>query len=322
MKHITIHKWSTIPFPDFIYKHFILKSLILSLLITLVLSSGYSQTPRGKFLSDSIQLGSPVRFALSFKHKPSIDIFFPDSTYNFSPFELVNREYFTTSTDQSGSLDSLIYTLVSFDVEKTQKLTLPIFIRNKQDCTAVFSPVDSVFLREMIKSNTQLSSLDLKKDTKIIALEPQPNYPLIFLIFVGLAFLSGIIFWLFGKPIRRQLKLYRFKRRYDEFLKLYLRLVKSVDDKNSKLDNVEKAVVLWKKYIERLESKPFTTFTTKEILDNLKDKRLPDALREIDATIYGGVFSTRTSTSLEVLQDMATSLYEDHRWDLVNKSLT
>jgi hypothetical protein len=301
-------------------KHF--KYLIINTLLLIITQKPIAQIPswtppKGKFLSDSVKVGLPVQYALSYRHKATADIFFPDSTYNFAPFEMVKREYFNTVTDSNGSLDSVVYTLISFEVTPVQELSLPVFVRAKRDCTRVFAPMDYVVLNSIIDPNVRIDSLSLKKDTRLIPIAQQVNFPLIFLIIIGLLLLIGMVFWFFGKPIRRQVRLFNFRRRYDDFRKLFQRLSRGTEDAKKRLENIEKAVVLWKKYIERIENKPFTTFTTKEILDNLKDSRLSDALREIDATVYGGVYSSKTIASLQVLQELAEGLYRERRMDLV-----
>jgi hypothetical protein len=299
-----------------------IKYLIINTLILIITQKTIAQIPswtppKGKFLSDSVKVGLPVKYALSYRHKATADVFFPDSAYNFTPFEMIRREYFNTVTDQNGSLDSVVYTLISFEVTPVQELSLPVYVRAKRDCTRVFAPMDYVVLNSIIKPNTNIDTLSLKKDTRLIPIAQQVNFPLIFLIIIGLLLITGMVFWFFGKPIRRQVRLFNFKRRYDDFRKLFQRLSRGTDDAKKRLENIEKAVVLWKKYIERIENKPFTTFTTKEILDNLKDNRLSDALREIDATVYGGVYSSKTIASLQVLQELAEGLYRERRMDLV-----
>ncbi len=291
-------------------------SVLCSLSITAQIPSW--TPPKGKFLSDSVKVGLPVQYALSYRHKATADVFFPDSAYNFAPFEMVKREYFNTVTDQNGSLDSVVYTLISFEVTPVQELSLPVYVRASRDCTRVFAPLDYVVLESIIPNNISTDTLSLKKDTRLIPIAQQINFPLIFLIIIGIFALVGIIFWFFGKPIRRQIRLFNFKRRYDEFQKLFQRLSRGTEDSKKRLENIEKAVVLWKKYIERIENKPFTTFTTKEILDNLKDARLSDALREIDATVYGGVYSNKTIASLQVLQELANGLYRERRIEMGN----
>jgi hypothetical protein len=298
-----------------------IKYLIINTLILIITQKTIAQIPswtppKGKFLSDSVKVGLPVKYALSYRHKATADVFFPDSAYNFTPFEMIRREYFNTVTDQNGSLDSVVYTLISFEVTPVQELSLPVYVRAKRDCTRVFAPMDYVVLNSIIKPNTNIDTLSLKKDTRLIPIAQQVNFPLIFLIIIGLLLITGMVFWFFGKPIRRQVRLFNFKRRYDDFRKLFQRLSRGTDDAKKRLENIEKAVVLWKKYIERIENKPFTTFTTKEILDNLKDNRLSDALREIDATVYGGVYSSKTIASLQVLQELAEGLYRERRIEL------
>ena len=299
----------------------LIKYLIINILLLIIAQKTIAQIPswtppKGKFLSDSVRIGLPVQYALSYRHKATADVFFPDSSYNFSPFEMVKREYFNTVTDQHGSLDSVIYTLISFEVTPIQELSLPVYVRAKRDCTRVFAPMDYVILSSIIKPNVNIDTLSLKKDTRFIPIAQQVNFPLIFLIIIGLLLIIGMVFWFFGKPIRRQIRLFNFKRRYDDFRKLFQRLSRGTEDAKRPLENIEKAVVLWKKYIERIENKPFTTFTTKEILDNLKDNRLSDALREIDATVYGGVYSNQTIASLQVLQELAEGLYHKRRVEM------
>lgn len=298
-----------------------IKYLIINTLLLIITQRTIAQIPswtppKGKFLSDSVKVGLPVQYALSYRHKATADVFFPDSAYNFTPFEMVKREYFNTVTDQHGSLDSVIYTFISFEVMPIQELSLPVYVRAKRDCTRVFAPMDYVILSSIIKSNVNIDTLSLKKDTRLIPIAQQVNFPLIFLIIIGLLLIIGMVFWFFGKPIRRQISLFNFKRRYDDFRKLFQRLSRGTEDAKKRLENIEKAVVLWKKYIERIENKPFTTFTTKEILDNLKDNRLSDALREIDATVYGGVYSNQTIASLQVLQELAEGLYRERRVEM------
>lgn len=298
-----------------------IKYLIINILLLIITQKTIAQIPswtppKGKFLSDSVKVGLPVQYALSYRHKATADVFFPDSAYNFAPFEMVKREYFNTVTDQHGSLDSVIYTLISFEVAPIQELSLPVYVRAKRDCTRVFAPMDYVILSSIIKSNVNIETLSLKKDTRLIPIAQQVNFPLIFLIIIGLLLIIGMVFWFFGKPIRRQISLFNFKRRYDDFRKLFQRFSRGTEDAKKRLENIEKAVVLWKKYIERIENKPFTTFTTKEILDNLKDIRLSDALREIDATVYGGVYSSKTIASLQILQELAEGLYRERRIEL------
>lgn len=291
----------------------ILKSVHNILLIIsclLIIESSYAQKPVGRFQTDSIELGRPIDYTLSYHHSPSAEVFFPDTTYNFYPFEIIRRNIFPTSTTNGVSTDSVVYTLVTFDIRKTQKLELPIYLLSKRDCTAVYSLADSVFLKEMIK--TSVDSLQLKTDTKLLALSQQVNYPKILTYLLGLLGVVLIIYAFFGRFIRKQYTLFLFGRRHKDFQTNYKKFTRST------LDDVTigKALVLWKKHLEWLEKRPYTSYTTKEIVSRLPSERLEEALREVDSAIYGGILSTQMPLAMNVLLDKATELYKNRREEL------
>ncbi|HEY1056029.1 MAG TPA: hypothetical protein VGE24_12865, partial [Emticicia sp.] len=267
------------------------------MIFCLMLTNAYSQKPVGRFLTDSVELGRPFDYALSYYHSPSAEVFFPDTTYNFYPFEMVRRNYFTTSTTNNQSLDSVVYTLVTFDISKTQKFNLPVYILGKRDCTAVFAALDSVFLKEMIKSSTD--SLMLKPDTKLMPLEQQVNYPKILGYLLGLLGILGIIYAFFGRWIEKQYRLFMFGRRNKEFVSNYRKITKGSLDS----DNIGKALVMWKEHLEWLENRPYTSYTSKEIINRLPGELLEDSLRDVDTAIYGGILSTHMPKAMNVLLD-------------------
>jgi hypothetical protein len=276
----------------------------------LVTGISYAQKPIGRFQTDSIELGRPIDYALSYHHNPSAEVFFPDTTYNFYPFEIIRRNIFQTSTTNGVSIDSVIYTLVTFEITKNQKLGLPIYLLSKRDCTTVYSLADSVFLKEMIKSN--VDSLQLKTDTKLLPLSQQVNYPKILTYILGILGVVLIIYALFGRFIRKQYTLFLFSRRHVDFQANYKKFTRST------LDDVTigKALVLWKKHLEWLEKRPYTSYTTKEIVSRLPSERLEEALREVDSAIYGGILSTQMPSAMNTLLDKATELYKNRREEL------
>jgi hypothetical protein len=276
----------------------------------LVLGISYAQKPIGRFQTDSIELGRPIDYALSYHHNPSAEVFFPDTTYNFYPFEIIRRNIFQTLTTNGVSIDSVIYTLVTFEITKNQKLGLPIYVLSKRDCTMVYSLTDSVFLKEMIK--TSVDSLQLKTDTKLLVLSQQVNYPKILTYILGILGVVFIIYALFGRFIRKQYTLFLFSRRHVDFLANYKKFTRST------LDDVTigKTLVLWKKHLEWLERRPYTSYTTKEIVSRLPSARLEDALREVDSAIYGGILSTQMPSAMNTLLDKATELYKNRREEL------
>jgi len=282
--------------------------LIISCLV--VIESSYAQKPVGSFQTDSIEIGRPIDYTLSYRHSPSAEVFFPDTTYNFYPFEIVRRNIFPTSTTNNVSTDSVVYTLITFDITKNQKLGLPIYLLSKRDCTAVYALADSVFLKEMIK--TSLDSLQLKTDTKLLPLSQQVNYPKILTYLLGLLGIVLVIYAFFGRFIRKQYTLFLFGRRHKDFQTNYKKFTRST------LDDVTigKALVLWKKHLEWLEKRPYTSYTTKEIVSRLPSERLEEALREVDSAIYGGILSTQMPLAMSILLEKATELYKKRREEL------
>jgi hypothetical protein len=289
---------------------------LFSFVICLLPFTANAQFPEGQFLTDSIEIGRPFRFGFSFRHLPEVEVFFPDTTHDFSPFQVLSHEYFPTKTDARGSLDSAVYTLVSFEVAKTQVFKLPVWVMTARDCTAVYSLSDSIYLHELVKE----TSPTLQTDTAIVPLGRKINFPFILLIF-SISALIGVTVYLFlGESIKRQWRLYQLFSRNQDFSRAFNRLVRSLTSKDS-IESIEKAIVLWKQYLQRLEQKPFATYTTKEITDNLPDQDLSIALREIDSVIYGGVVASKTNTveSLEVLRKVATKMYRQRRVEVLQR---
>lgn len=276
----------------------------------LLIDNCQAQKPVGKFQTDSIEIGRPIDYTLSYHHSPSAEVFFPDTTYNFYPFAIVRRNIFPTSTTNGVSVDSVVYTLVTFEITKNQKLGLPIYLLSKRDCTAVYSLADSVFLKEMIK--TSVDSLQLKADTKLLPLSQQVNYPKLLTYILGLLGATLIIYAFFGRYIRKQYTLFLFGRRHKDFQTNYKKFTRST------LDDVTigKALVLWKKHLEWLEKRPYTSYTTKEIILRLPSESLEEALKEVDSAIYGGILSTQMPLSMNILLEKATELYKNRREEL------
>lgn len=266
--------------------------------------------PKGKFLTDSVELGRPFNYALSYHHDPSAEVFFPDTTYNFYPFEIVEREFYPTLTINGSSVDSVIYTLVTFDIDKTQKLNLPVFILSKRDCTAIYASSDSVFLKEMIK--TKVDSLALRTDTRLLPLRQQLDYPQILAYLSGILGVVALIYIFFGRFIRKEYRLFLFGRRHKDFVASYKKYTRSTLDDIT----IGKALVLWKKHLEWLEKRPYTSYTSKEIISRLPSERLEEALREVDTAIYGRILSTQMPFAMNILLEKAIELYKKRRAEL------
>lgn len=261
-----------------------------------------SQKPIGKFLSDSIHLGEIVNYSLVFRHNSKQEVFFTDKGYNYSPFELVEKVYFPTSTKNGISIDSAIYQLRTFNIEKIQTISIPVYIRIKKDSILNFPIKDSINIVEEIKGS--LTNLSLKGKAILIPMKVKINIIDLFLK-IGIFAIVFTIWWLlFGKTIKSQLKILSIYRRHNEFKSLFKKYAKTINK-----TNLEKALAVWKKYVGRLQNKSFLTMTTPEIIETIPNENLAEALSEIDKSIYGSNVSDKINNSFETLIDLADHFY-------------
>lgn len=266
--------------------------------------------PQGKFLADSIKIGLPVKYVLRLKHPADMEVIFPDSTYNFSPFEFLAKQYFPTRTDQTGSLDSVVYTLTSFETDILQRLRLPVFIIMNRDCTTVYSTYDTVRLQHLITA--KIDSLQPKVNTSYRQVKLYFNYTNFLLIVLGISLLTVLVYIFFGKRIRREYALYRMGREHASFRNTFEKLTKNIHSDQA-VHTIENAVILWKKYMELLEERPFSTYTSKEILEIIPNQQLAEALQQTDRIIYGQMNTSESARYTDVLAYIAKRSYIEKR---------
>lgn len=259
----------------------------------ILLSGGgaYAQAlkPSGHFLQDTIKIGEPIQYTLTFRYPSELEVIFPGEDHTFLPFEYTDRTFIPTHSDSTTSVDSVVYTLMTFELDSLQTLALPVYVigadrEGKVDSTAIYADVDSVHLHQLI---TQMpDSLDLKENKAYLDIPLQFNYPY-FLVGLGiLAAIVLIVYLVFGEKIRKQWQLRRLHKDHkhfrEQFSQSMARLQQSPDKHLS-----EEALVVWKRYMERLEQAPYTKMTTKEIIKLPTEQALLDDLKAIDRSIYG-----------------------------------
>lgn len=278
-------------------------------------AAAQDQKPKGAFLTKRIEVGKPFFYSFSFLHDAEQEVFFPDSSFDFSPFEFIDQEYFTTRTDSLGSLDSTVYRLESFEVSGLQTLRLPVYVLSSRDCTAVYAKTDSIFLRSSLPVTSRPDTLQLKKNTQVELLRRQFNYPVFLAVLLSVGMFCLVVYWLFGRGIMKQWRLFLLQRRHGDFLRTFNRYNRNARERYSTAE-AEKAVVAWKEFLEEVERKPFATYTTREIVDNIPDEALEEALKEIDRIIYGQIKSSQMDTSMQTLKSVALRIYRRRRSEI------
>jgi hypothetical protein len=289
-------------------------SLLVFIFHTILLKA--QSRPQIYFLSDSIEVGRPFRMGMSFRHLSQLEVFFPDTAEAFKPFRVLSQENFTTETANKTSLDSAVYTLISFDLYPKQGLRLPVWVIADGDCTSVFSLPDSVILKRL--RTTHHTTATLQTDLEVAPLAARFNYPFWFLILVGVAVVGLVLLVFFYRRFFKYVSLIKLFFKNQEFERAFRRINGRFKE-NRKPEPLEAGLVLWKKHLQYLENKPFTTYTTREIADSLPDQQvLVDALRTIDEAIYGGVVSINTDVSMVVLRNLARQYYQQKRIEILN----
>jgi hypothetical protein len=266
------------------------KRILVSAFCILLFSFASAQEVKvtGRFLQDSVRLGQPVSFYLAAYYPATTTVLFPDSTFSFAPFEFQKKSFVPTSTKQGYSYDSVIYTLLTFEIDSLQFLHLPLFVVNEKDCVVVSSPIDTLLFSRLVKplpDSVQLAKVPLKTNTNYLKVSWLLNYPIL-LLFVGIVLVLLIAGWIiFGKRIKKYFRVKKLTKNHQAFV-LQLSNATEKLQVNFSPQATESALLLWKKYLENLIGKPYTKFTTKEINELEKDERMILSLAAIDRMIY------------------------------------
>lgn len=272
-------------------------------------SSLYSQevSPDGFFIEDSVTIGEAIQYALYIKYPKDLEVIFPDSSGVFFPFEYYDRTYFTTRLDSAFAYDSVVYQLTSFEIEPIQYLQVPIYLIDGKDSTEVFPPLDSIYLQEMILELPD--SLILKANTGFLQVSEAFNYPYLMIGLASLGVLVIILYLVFGKTVVRKIRIYRLRKEYERFSNKFENGINALKTKRDS-SFVEQSLVVWKAYMEKLEDKPFTKYTTKEILRSGYDPSLKETLMNIDKSIYGHVSDQEIHKNFESLENFTLERYK------------
>lgn len=264
----------------------------------------------GSFMKDSVRIGEIISYSLTCRYPSAMELIYPDSSFNYAPFEFVGKFYYPTRSAAGISLDSAVYLLRTFEVEKEQQLQLPVYVLEKGDTVLVPSAPDAVWLQEMVRAVE--APLPIWIDTALLPIEKRLNYPY---LLIGLAAGAGLLFliWrIFGANILTNYKLYTLKKDHSQFLSRYNVQVERFR-RSETLTNMEKAVSLWKNYLTKLEERAINSFTTKEIsvyYDEEED--VSTALKLCDRAIYGNIIANEafeSSRALSLLQEFAVQRY-------------
>lgn len=284
-----------------IEKSFLISFLILFLGNLITFGAPKSALPTGIFFDDSIKIGESITYSLSYEYSQDLEVIFPDSSYNYFPFELISKKFFPTVTTNEISKDSAIYKLRTFELNEAVAFALPVFIINHTtgDTTKLYAKLDTVYQKHFIIGIP--SQLKLKSNTDFQYVSSWFNYPHFLIITFALSIIGLSIFLIFKKRILKAYNLYMLKQSHISFIKNFETYEEDFDQEN-KIFSLENAVSLWKIYLAKLENKPIISYTTTEIIALFNNESLKEGLQVIDSAIYGGVLGRETEKALDILK--------------------
>lgn len=210
-------------------------------------------------------------------------------------------------------MDSAVYTLQSYEIDKVQRLGLPAFLLKNGDTTLLRAPLDSILLFELVKEVSDTTKL--KENLAYQDVPTQFNFPLLWIILGALLVIGLIVFFAFGKKIRKAFKLRKIKKEYEAFsnrLTAYIRQLKEQPQR----EVAEEAISDWKRFLEKLENKPYTKLTTKEIVALGYTKELAETLKNIDRSVYGRAHNDALYKEFQAVED-----FTQHRYSIIKDQI-
>ena len=267
-------------------------------------AAAQSLKPRGYFSADTLKVGEPVQYTLTFRYPRDLEVVFPDEEANYTPFEYLDRTFSPTRSDSLFSYDSVVYNIATFELDSVQLLTLPVYMvdtddSGRADSTAIYADLDSIVLKPVIQQLPD--SLALKENINPLKIPLQFNYPYLLVGIGALMALLVLLYVFFGKQLRRQWQLRRLRKANQRFGERFGQAIATLQEHPDRQQS-EAVLVLWKKYMERLDRTPYTKMTTREITQLPSGEPLRDDLRAIDRSIYSRAMNGELIGHFEQLQ--------------------
>jgi len=277
------------------------------LLFISYLSFQYSiaqEQPRGVFLKESVKVGEPVKYILTYKHNTDLEIAFPDSSYNYAPFEYIDRVFFPTKSDSTGSFDSVVYTFMTFELDSIQKISVPALSIQEGEEVPIFPEEDIVFLNQLIVNLPD--SISLHENTSFVEVKQKFNYPNLIASIIGFIVILTLSFFIFKPSLQKPYQLSKLRKDYKKFINHFNQLMK----KELNTENIEQVLLAWKSYSGKLIEVPLYSYTTKEISALLQSQDLNQTLKNIDKAIYANAAPTEINNDLNFLKKYVSNIYQ------------
>lgn len=254
------------------------------------------------FLEKDIKIGDSIKLVSIINYPKEIELIQPDSSFQFFPFSFVKKENFESQLNERIISDSSLYILRSFEIDSIQSIRLNSFILNGKDCLEISSNYDTVYFKSLVNNTDQKvkKNMSFYEILSIINTNKLLIYSIVFICLILAVYL------LFRKKIIAYFRKRKVLKSYALFNKEFEKIKKQFKT-NADKNNLEKIILIWKRYIEKLTSIPYSSMTTKEIIDFFDNENLIKSLKYIDEMIYSDKLIEMDKFSFKYLLDYADS---------------
>ncbi|MFN8415031.1 MAG: hypothetical protein U0U66_01735 [Cytophagaceae bacterium] len=261
------------------------------------------------FTQDSARIGEEIKLHLTIRYFDSYKIIVPDSTFDYGTLEFIKKEYGSSYKGGPEIIDSITYTLSTFQLQNIQTIDFPIYFIRNADTQVVYTNTDTIFL----KRNIQTSTEDYLQDYQSLqTLEQKYNYPKLLLYILSIIILIVLLYNVFGKYLVRRYRLFILNRSHSRFSSEFDKLTFRVSTQRN-VTTVQELLIHWKTYISKLDEHSLLALTTTELIELYQNNSLQNTLVALDQSIYGNKIGDLDTSILIELKKFSQHRYQRKR---------
>lgn len=252
-------------------------------------------------------LGERVGYVLKATYPSQLNVLFPDSSYQYGSMEFLDKQIFTSYTQDSTTLDSAVYFLSNFSLEPVKQYRLPIFEVLRYDSISHFPEDAALHLKLTIEEMPE--ELEFKETNRYQPIPKDFNYPYLLMGLAALVILAVALFLVFGKKVSKRWRIYQEKRRQKRFIAQWNATKKAFISQPT-LEHADELLGLWKARMENLTGEPFKEWTATEIAEYLEMPEVLADFRKIELIIYAARPAVDVEQACDHLEAISTSTYQ------------
>jgi hypothetical protein len=265
---------------------------------------------------DSVVLGEPFIYSISITYPSQYEAIFPDSNYIQSPLEWISKNFSNTVCKGNLCTDSIQYTLRTFSTDSMISPNIPVFVfgDNHHDTLFIHPEPKRIVIKKLNTANVDYA---WQEDLMYLQVPDSINYWYYGLITSCFLFVMGLLYWIAGPYVLRRIKRFNLDINHKRYIKELDEQIQ-VFSTQKKASDLEKCVTIWKSYLTKLEGKPYTTLTTKELntMQDMEDVITP--LQNLDRFLYGGLRQNESMESLNALRRFSNKRFLKKKKELRN----